>query len=261
MKKAFRRLTKIYINNIINKSDITQFCSIGKTQTKLTKTKKEKLFMKRKSFALIIFVLVLVFALAGLVGCDKNGDQSTYTLKIEGIVGVSDPVIDNDAKTVAFRVQNSINAFALGSIQFSNDEMLVYEAYSDAALTKKYDGDSVPLVEGENVFWVKGWFSIAPDKYEVYEFSVTRTAAEVTVTAIAVDTTMKNRMRARIITICRFSFIFFLKQSSIRSSVSVELDVRTSEDSVDIEAASTSIITRLSRRGEKSSNIVGIIES
>lgn len=144
--------------------------------------------MKRKSFALIIFVLVLVFALAGLVGCDKNGDQSTYTLKIEGIVGVSDPVIDNDAKTVAFRVQNSINAFALGSIQFSNDEMLVYEAYSDAALTKKYDGDSVPLVEGENVFWVKGWFSIAPDKYEVYEFSVTRTAAEVTVTAIAVDT-------------------------------------------------------------------------
>lgn len=108
--------------------------------------------MKRKSFALIIFVLVLVFALAGLVGCDKNGDQSTYTLKIEGIVGVSDPVIDNNAKTVAFRVQNSINAFALGSIQFSNDEMLVYEAYSDAALTKKYDGDSVPLVEGENVF-------------------------------------------------------------------------------------------------------------
>ncbi len=144
--------------------------------------------MKRKSFALIIFVLVLVFALAGLVGCDKNGDQSTYTLKIEGIVGVSDPVIDNNAKTVAFRVQNSINAFALGSIQFSNDEMFVYEAYSDAALTKKYDGDSVPLVEGENVFWVKGWFSIAPDKYEVYEFSVTRTAAEVTVTAIAVDT-------------------------------------------------------------------------
>lgn len=144
--------------------------------------------MKRKSFALIIFVLVLVFALAGLVGCDKNGDQSTYTLKIEGIVGVSDPVIDNNAKTVAFRVQNSINAFALGSIQFSNDEMLVYEAYSDAALTKKYDGDSVPLVEGENVFWVKGWFSIAPDKYEVYEFSVTRTAAEVTVIAIAVDT-------------------------------------------------------------------------
>lgn len=144
--------------------------------------------MKRKSFALIIFVLVLVFALAGLVGCDKNGDQSTYTLKIEGIVGVSDPVIDNNAKTVAFRVQNSINAFALGSIQFSNDEMLVYEAYSDAALTKKYDGDSVPLVEGENVFWVKGWFSLAPDKYEVYEFSVTRTAAEVTVTAIAVDT-------------------------------------------------------------------------
>lgn len=144
--------------------------------------------MKRKSFALIIFVLVLVFALAGLVGCDKNGDQSTYTLKIEGIVGVSDPVIDNNAKTVAFRVQNSINAFALGSIQFSNDEMLVYEAYSDAALTKKYDGDSVPLVEGENVFWVKGWFSIAPDKYEVYKFSVTRTAAEVTVTAIAVDT-------------------------------------------------------------------------
>lgn len=144
--------------------------------------------MKRKSLALVIFVLVLVFALAGFVGCDKNGDQSTYTLKIKGIVGVSDPVIDNDAKTVAFRVQNSINAFALGSIQFSNDEMLVYEAYSDAELTKKYEGDSVPLVEGENVFWVKGWFSIAPDKYEVYKFSVTRTAAEVTVTSIAVDT-------------------------------------------------------------------------
>lgn len=144
--------------------------------------------MKRKHLALVVCVLVLVFALAGFVGCDKNGDQSTYTLKIEGIVGVSDPVIDNDAKTVAFRVQNSIDAFALGSIQFSGKEKLVYEAYSDAELTKKYEGDSVPLAEGENVFWVKGWFEAAPDKYEVYKFSVTRTAAEVTVTSIAVDT-------------------------------------------------------------------------
>lgn len=143
--------------------------------------------MNKKILIFVLILLTAVFLTASFVGCDENGEKGTYVLAIDNIVGVSDAVIDNEAKTVAFRVQNSIDAFPLSSITFKDGEMLVYEAYADEALTQKYEGASIPLVEGDNVFWVKGWFALAADKYAVYKFTVTRTAAEATITSIAVD--------------------------------------------------------------------------
>lgn len=143
--------------------------------------------MNKKFLIFVLILLTAVFLTASFVGCDENGEKGTYVLAIDNIVGVSDAVIDNEAKTVAFRVQNSIDVFPLSSITFKDGEMLVYEAYADEALTQKYEGENIPLAEGDNVFWVKGWFALAADKYAVYKFTVTRTAAEATITSIAVD--------------------------------------------------------------------------
>lgn len=143
--------------------------------------------MNKKLLIFVLILLTAVFLTASFVGCDGDGEKGTYVLAIDNIVGVSDAVIDNEAKTVAFRVQNSIDAFPLSSITFKDGEMLVYEAYADEALTQKYEGASIPLVEGDNVFWVKGWFALAADKYAVYEFTVTRTRSEQSVKSIKLD--------------------------------------------------------------------------
>ena len=143
--------------------------------------------MNKKFLIFVLILLTAVFLTASFVGCDENGEKGTYVLAIDNIVGVSDAVIDNEAKTVAFRVQNSIDAFPLSSITFKDGEMLVYEAYADEALTQKYEGENIPLAEGENVFWVKGWFALAADKYAVYKFTVTRTRSEQGVKSIALD--------------------------------------------------------------------------
>lgn len=143
--------------------------------------------MNKKILIFVLILLTAVFLTASFVGCDENGEKGTYVLAIDNIVGVSDAVIDNEAKTVAFRVQNSIDAFPLSSITFKDGEMLVYEAYADEALTQKYEGENIPLAEGDNVFWVKGWFALAADKYAVYKFTVTRTRSEQSVKSIALD--------------------------------------------------------------------------
>ena len=142
--------------------------------------------MNKKILLCVLVVLTAAFLTAAFVGCDDSGDTK-YVLSIDNIFGVSDAVVDNEAKTVAFRVQNSIDAFPLSSIRFTDGETIVYEAYEDEELTRKYEGDNVPLVEGDNVFWVKGWFALATDKYAVYKFTVTRTRSEQSVKSIATD--------------------------------------------------------------------------
>ena len=55
--------------------------------------------------------------------------------------------------------------------------------------------------------------------------------------------------------------LFLITFPFIRSRVKVELDDRTREESVDIEAENTSIITTAIRKGDKVSSIDGIILS
>lgn len=143
--------------------------------------------MNKKFLIFVLIVLTAAFLTASFVGCDENGDGAAFTIAIEDIIGVSDIVVDNEARTVAFRVQNSIDAFPLSSIKFKDGETLVYEAYADEGLTQKYEGENIPLAEGDNVFWVKGWFALAADKYAVYKFTVTRTRSEQSVKSIALD--------------------------------------------------------------------------
>ena len=106
--------------------------------------------MNKKFLSALVLVVMTASLLVGFAACD---DSSAFTLPIQGIDGVSDAVIDNEARTVSFRVQNSIDAFPLSSIRFSEGATIVYEVYTDAELTAKAEGQTLPLAEGDNVFW------------------------------------------------------------------------------------------------------------
>lgn len=71
---------------------------------------------------------------------------------------------------------------------------------------------------------------------------------------------MNTRTKARIIIRVLFSFFFF-ESGTMKSSVSVELEVRTSDESVDIEAERTRISVIPMMSGERFESIVGIISS
>ena len=80
------------------------------------------------------------------------------------------------------------------------------------------------------------------------------------------DTAMKNTRRSLMVMSCVFSVFFLSSPSlglicSIRSNVTVELDVRTSDDSVDMEAERTRTMTTPKRMSGRFSNIVGMMES
>ena len=79
--------------------------------------------------------------------------------------------------------------------------------------------------------------------------------------ASAADTTMNTMMSTRMVESCFFSSIFFTTLPLSTSSVSVEDDVRTSDDSVDMEAESTSTITMPMSRSGNVESMVGMIES
>ena len=65
----------------------------------------------------------------------------------------------------------------------------------------------------------------------------------------------------RIMSNCFFSLKFFTTVPLMKSNVSVELDANTSEDNVDIEADNTSTTTTAINSGDRSDNIVGMMES
>ena len=129
----------------------------------------------KKLLTSVIAVALMLTLLLGAVACGDDGE--TFTMNITGIKGVTDPVIDGTAKTVTFTVQNDRDAFPLTDIVFTSDFELAYEAYADKELTQKYEGASVPLKEGDNTFWVKGWVDGIADVYDVFEFRVRRIAS------------------------------------------------------------------------------------
>lgn len=138
----------------------------------------------KKTLSAIIAIMLALSVLIGAVACDDDGTQ---VLEISGIQGVTDPIIDQTAKTVTFTVQNDRSQFPLTDIQFKGDYELDYEAYEDKGLTKPYTGDAVPLGEGLNVFYVKGWINGIEDVYEVFEFRITRLASAPSATSISVS--------------------------------------------------------------------------
>ena len=72
---------------------------------------------------------------------------------------------------------------------------------------------------------------------------------------------MNTTISTRIMRTCVFSLISFMKFLLMKSSVSVELDAITSEESVDMDADNTSRTTRPISASESPDSIVGIIES
>ena len=81
------------------------------------------------------------------------------------------------------------------------------------------------------------------------------------ITAITADTAMKNTINNLMINTCCFSFKPFLNAGLITSSVKVELDVKTSDESVDIEAERTNTITIAITMSGKVASIAGTIVS
>ena len=72
---------------------------------------------------------------------------------------------------------------------------------------------------------------------------------------------MKNTTSSRMTRIFRFSLMPPFRRGATTSSVSVEEEVSTSDDRVDIEAASTSTMTMAMMTGERVLSIVGIMAS
>ncbi len=137
----------------------------------------------KKLITAIIAVALALTMMAGLVACED--DDAVVDFKIVGVQGVSG--IRIDGTTVSFVVQNSIDEFPLTRIEFQASSSVDYDAYSDSALTKKYDGDSVPLNEGNNTFYVKGWFADKPEVTATFTFNIKRIASDAEIQEISID--------------------------------------------------------------------------
>ena len=79
--------------------------------------------------------------------------------------------------------------------------------------------------------------------------------------ASAAETRMNTTMSRRIVESCFFSFMFFTTLPLITSSVRVDDEVSTRDESVDMDAESTSTITMPMRMSGSVESIVGMIES
>ena len=79
--------------------------------------------------------------------------------------------------------------------------------------------------------------------------------------AITAEITMKTAIRIRITLSCCPSFISFFMAGLMKSSVSVEEEVSTREESVDMEADRTRITTSAIRMAGRLDSIVGMMES
>ena len=79
--------------------------------------------------------------------------------------------------------------------------------------------------------------------------------------AMTTEMAIKTTIRPRMMRSCPFSSIFRWEWSRIRSRVMVELEVRTSEDSVDIDAERTRITTIPIRRSGSPDSMAGMMES
>ncbi len=142
--------------------------------------------MKKKLFTVLVAIVLFASVLGVFAACDPDA-TGTFTLPIDGIDGVTDANVDMDTKTVTFRVQSSYSSFPLSSIKFKDGAKLELRAFADKDLNEEIEGDSVPLAEGENVFYIMGWFAAAPAEYDVFAFRVTRTEAAAEVTGITLD--------------------------------------------------------------------------
>ena len=79
--------------------------------------------------------------------------------------------------------------------------------------------------------------------------------------AMTTERMMKKATRTRMTTSWVFSDISLTKVSFRKSNVSVELEVRTSEDRVDMEAESTRTMTMPIRKSGRVESIWGTMES
>lgn len=113
--------------------------------------------MKKKIF--LFLNLILMFFLASCNGFAE------LRLEIKGIAGVTDADINLDESTVKFSVSSEISTFDVSNILVPAD--VEVKAYSDVAHSVSL-GQTLNLVEGENVFYLKLSSVILQDEWTLH---------------------------------------------------------------------------------------------
>ena len=126
---------------------------------------------------LSILALILVIVLAA---CDDNAQVE---LKIDGIKGHTDAVIDNENKSISFNVDNSIATFDVADILLP--EMIDVNVYSDEAHQNSLEGD-LNLEVGLNTYYLNIYYTEDSSINENWKLEITRLNIEVGIKNIAV---------------------------------------------------------------------------
>lgn len=126
---------------------------------------------------LSVLALILVIVLAA---CDDNAQVE---LKIDGIKGHTDAVIDNENKAISFNVDNSIATFDVADIILP--EMIDVNVYSDEAHQNSIEGD-LNLEVGLNTYYLNIYYTEDSSINENWKLEITRLNIEVGIKNIAV---------------------------------------------------------------------------
>ena len=126
---------------------------------------------------LSILALILVIVLAA---CDDNAQVE---LKIDGIKGHTDAVIDNENKSISFNVDNSIATFDVADILLP--EMIDVNVYSDEAHQNSLEGN-LNLEVGLNTYYLNIYYTEDSSINENWKLEITRLNIEVGIKNIAV---------------------------------------------------------------------------
>lgn len=124
--------------------------------------------MKSKKILLLFLVVVLSVTMAAVsVACNNK------TIELASLEGL-DAEIDLDNNTVKVTVDSSLSVLALPKPVLTEEGEIGYEYYRDSLLKNIVESDTVELVYGDNIFYLKVYFAKSPKKFVKYCVIVTR---------------------------------------------------------------------------------------
>lgn len=112
--------------------------------------KKRKLVL-----ALIVVLAVLLFTFTACIDNSKPNNPNKPNVPDQSIVeieGVGNATIDETKQTIDIDVENNVLSFELSKIKV--EEGVSVTIYKNADKTDKVEGENIPLVVGENVFYL-----------------------------------------------------------------------------------------------------------
>lgn len=129
--------------------------------------------LKSKKIVLLFLVIVLSVTMAAIsVACTN---KPIILSSLEGL----DAEIDVDARSVRASVDSSVSTLKLPKPLLTEEGEVGYEYYRDRALSERIESDTIELEYGNNIFYLKVYFTEAPKKFVEYHFIVTRSQPQV----------------------------------------------------------------------------------